>query len=158
MQAVIRANRGARGGILTFGLNSCANSRSRRLLTAFSVANRYRSPLRPCSAAAIMPAATFIAGGYTIFAANLDSVHFCRGKILTNLSGLHKIGVIPGTTGVDAEWNSNCASVTFNVVGSQIAWEGMNEAGLVISNEGVPGNTGGGLLRWSEVQRVSEVL
>ena len=78
-------------------------------------------------------AATFMAGGNTIFAANLDFVHFCRGQIFINPRGLHKTGVIPGTTGVNAEWDSKFASVTFNFVGYQIAWAGMNEAGLVMS-------------------------
>ncbi len=78
-------------------------------------------------------AATFMAGGNTIFAANLDYVYFCRGQIFINPRGLHKTGVIPGTTGVNAEWNSKFASVTFNFVGYQIAWAGMNEAGLVMS-------------------------
>jgi penicillin V acylase-like amidase (Ntn superfamily) len=78
-------------------------------------------------------AATFMAGGNTIFAANLDYVNFCRGQIFINPLGLHKTGVIPGTTGVNAEWSSKYASVTFNFVGYQIAWAGMNEAGLVMS-------------------------
>ena len=78
-------------------------------------------------------AATFMAGGNTIFAANLDYVHFCRGQIFINPRGLHKTGVIPGTTGVNAEWDSKYASVTFNFVGYQTAWAGMNEAGLVMS-------------------------
>ena len=78
-------------------------------------------------------AAAFMAGGSTIFAANLDYVNFCRGQVFINPRGLHKTGVIPGTTGVNAEWNSKFASVTFNFVGYQIAWAGMNEAGLVMS-------------------------
>ena len=78
-------------------------------------------------------AATFMAGGNTIFAANLDYVNFCRGQIFINPRGLHKTGVLAGTTGAYAEWDSKYASVTFNFVGYQIAWAGMNEAGLVMS-------------------------
>lgn len=80
-----------------------------------------------CSAVSLM------AEGNTIFAANLDYRDFCRGQIFINPRGLHKTGVIPGTTGVNAEWESKYASVTFNFVGYQIAWAGMNEAGLVMS-------------------------
>jgi hypothetical protein len=80
-----------------------------------------------CSAVSLM------AGGNTIFGANLDYQYFCRGQIFINPRGLHKTGVIPGTTGVNAEWDAKFASVTFNFVGYQIAWAGMNEAGLVMS-------------------------
>jgi penicillin V acylase-like amidase (Ntn superfamily) len=78
-------------------------------------------------------AVSFMAGGNTIFAANLDYKDFCRGQIFVNPRGLHKTGVLPGTTGANAEWSSQFASVTFNFVGYQIAWAGMNEAGLVMS-------------------------
>jgi len=74
-----------------------------------------------------------MAGGNTIFGANLDYQYFCRGQIFINPRGLHKTGVIPGTTGANADWNAKYASVTFNFVGYQIAWAGMNEAGLVMS-------------------------
>jgi len=74
-----------------------------------------------------------MAGGNTVFGANLDYQHFCRGQIFINPRGLHKRGVIPGTTGVNADWNAKYSSVTFNFVGYQIAWAGMNEAGLVMS-------------------------
>jgi penicillin V acylase-like amidase (Ntn superfamily) len=80
-----------------------------------------------CSAVSLM------AGGNTIFAANLDYQYFCRGQIFINPRGLHKTGVLPGTTGAYAEWDSKFASVTFNFVGYEIAWAGMNEAGLVMS-------------------------
>ena len=78
-------------------------------------------------------AVTYMAGGNTIFAANLDYRDFCRGQIFINPRGLHKTGVLAGTTGVNAEWDSKYSSVTFNFVGYQIAWAGMNEAGLVMS-------------------------
>jgi len=74
-----------------------------------------------------------MAGGTTIFGANLDYRYFCRGQVFINPRGLHKTGVIAGTTGAYAEWGSRYASVTFNFVGYQIAWAGMNEAGLVMS-------------------------
>ena len=69
-------------------------------------------------------AASFMAGGNTIFAANLDYVNFCRGQIFINPRGLHKSGLIPGTTGVNAEWDSKYASVTFNFVGYQLRGPG----------------------------------
>ena len=92
------------------------------------------SPLRTrgpagsgCSALSLM------AGGTTIFGANLDYRYFCRGQAFINPRGLRKTGMLAGTTGARAEWSSTYASVTFNFVGYQIAWAGMNEAGLVMS-------------------------
>lgn len=85
-------------------------------------------PAKPaCSAVALM------AGGATVFGANLDYRYFCRGQIFINPRGLHKTGTLAGTTGAHAEWDATYASVTFNFVGYQIAWAGMNEAGLVMS-------------------------
>jgi choloylglycine hydrolase len=74
-----------------------------------------------------------MAGGTTIFGANLDYRYFCRGQVFINPRRLHKTGVLAGSTGAYAEWGSRYASVTFNFVGYQIAWAGMNEAGLVMS-------------------------
>ncbi len=80
-----------------------------------------------CSAFSLM------AGGATVFGANLDYRYFCRGQAFINPRGLHKTGTLVGTTGARAEWSSTYASVTFNFVGYQIPWAGMNEAGLVMS-------------------------
>lgn len=80
-----------------------------------------------CSAVSLM------AGGATVFGANLDYRDFCRGQVFINPRGLHKTGTLAGTTGAYAEWDATYASVTFNFVGYQIAWAGMNEAGLVMS-------------------------
>jgi choloylglycine hydrolase len=74
-----------------------------------------------------------VAGGTTIFGANLDYRYHCRGQVFINPRGLNKTGWLAGTTGVVADWNSAYASVTFNFVGYQLAWAGMNEAGLVMS-------------------------
>jgi penicillin V acylase-like amidase (Ntn superfamily) len=80
-----------------------------------------------CSAFALM------AEGAHIYGANLDYRDFCRGQIFINPRGLEKHGLLAGTTGTYAEWNAKYASVTFNFVGYQLAWAGMNEAGLVMS-------------------------
>ncbi|MGD8441181.1 MAG: hypothetical protein PVG53_11630, partial [Holophagae bacterium] len=74
-----------------------------------------------------------MAGGTTIFGANLDYRYHCRGQVFINPRGLNKTGWLAGTTGVVADWSSAYASVTFNFVGYQLAWAGMNEAGLVMS-------------------------
>jgi choloylglycine hydrolase len=80
-----------------------------------------------CSGFALM------AEGAHIYGANLDYRDFCRGQIFINPRGLHKYGVIASTTGVNAEWSAKYASLTFNFVGYQLAWAGMNETGLVTS-------------------------
>jgi penicillin V acylase-like amidase (Ntn superfamily) len=78
------------------------------------------------------------AGGCAIFGANLDYRYHCRGQLFINPRGLHKTGVITSATGDYAEWVAEYASLTFNFVGYQFAWGGMNEAGLVMSTMALP--------------------
>ena len=92
------------------------------------------APLRTgaaCSAIALN------AGGGTVFGANLDYRLHARGQLFINQRGVHKTGTIPSTTGAYAQWVSRYASVTFNFVGYQFAWGGMNEQGLVMSTMGL---------------------
>lgn len=65
------------------------------------------------------------------FAANLD-LHLGEGLVFVNPRGLAKEGSMTGTTGAKARWTSTYASITFNLVGREFAWSGINEAGLVL--------------------------
>lgn len=69
---------------------------------------------------------------YLIFGTNYDN-SFAPGLIYVNKKNVQKSGWEPSTTGKYATWVSKYGSVTFCVGGYQIAWAGMNEAGLVIS-------------------------
>ncbi|GAJ09991.1 unnamed protein product, partial [marine sediment metagenome] len=70
--------------------------------------------------------------GFAVFGANLDyRIH--EGLVFINKRNVTKTILDPSTTGEYAEWTSKYGSVSFNVVGYQFAWAGMNEAGLVIS-------------------------
>ncbi|TKJ47978.1 hypothetical protein CEE34_00675 [Candidatus Aerophobetes bacterium Ae_b3a] len=70
--------------------------------------------------------------GFAVFGANFDNrIH--EGLLFINKRNVAKTLLDPGTTGEYAEWTSKYGSVTFNVVGYQFAYAGMNEAGLVIS-------------------------
>jgi len=53
--------------------------------------------------------------------------------LFVNKRGVTKTGFEPGTTGKYARWTARYGSVTFNLAGIQMAWAGMNEAGLAIS-------------------------
>jgi len=70
--------------------------------------------------------------GYAVFGANLDfRIH--EGLMFVNKRNVNKTGLDPGSTGEYARWTSRYGSLTFNLVGYEFAWAGMNEAGLVIS-------------------------
>ncbi len=58
--------------------------------------------------------------------------------VFINKRGISKSGFMPGATGQVARWTSKYASVTFTVVGYQLAWAGMNEKGLVMSTMALP--------------------
>ena len=77
-------------------------------------------------------------GGATVFGANLDHVSVWQGLVYNNKRGTSKTGLSPGTTGVRARWVSRYASITFNLVGYEYAWAGMNERGLVMSTMSLP--------------------
>lgn len=70
--------------------------------------------------------------GAVIFATNYDN-DFAPGMIYVNKKNVQKRGWEPGTSGKTAAWVSRYGSVTFSCVGYQLAWAGMNEAGLVMS-------------------------
>jgi len=70
--------------------------------------------------------------GYLIFGTNYDN-SFAPGMIYVNKRNVQKTGFEPGTSGKTAKWISKYGSVTFSNVGYQLAWAGMNEAGLVMS-------------------------
>lgn len=53
--------------------------------------------------------------------------------LIVNKRGLRKKGWEPSTSGETASWVAKFGSVTFNCVGYQLAWAGMNEKGLAIS-------------------------
>jgi len=71
--------------------------------------------------------------GFAVFGANFDfRIH--EGLVFINKRNVTKTILDPSTTGEYAEWTSKYGSVTFNVVGYQFAYAGMNEVGLVISS------------------------
>ena len=80
----------------------------------------------PCSSIA------FPNRGFLVFGTNYDN-RFAPGKILLNKRGVRKSGWETLTTGKAAGWISRYGSVTITCAGYQLAWGGMNEAGLVFS-------------------------
>ena len=93
------------------------------LLSAFLAAPRLSLP---CSSI------VFPNKGALIFGTNYDN-RFAPGKIFINRRGVRKAGWETGTTGKVAWWISRYGSVTITCAGYQLAWGGMNEAGLVFS-------------------------
>jgi penicillin V acylase-like amidase (Ntn superfamily) len=70
--------------------------------------------------------------GALIFGTNYDN-RFAPGKLFINKRGVRKTGWETGATGKVAAWTSRYGSVTISCAGYQLAWGGMNEAGLVFS-------------------------
>ena len=68
-----------------------------------------------------------------VFSTNLD-LTTGDGHLFVNRRGIAKEGYRAGTTGETAKWVARYGSVTFNVVGRELPWGGMNEAGLVMSS------------------------
>jgi penicillin V acylase-like amidase (Ntn superfamily) len=68
-----------------------------------------------------------------VFATNLDLFFPGEGLVFVNRRGIAKEGSLPSTTGETAKWTSQYGSVTFNLLGREFAWGGINEAGLVVS-------------------------
>ncbi len=75
--------------------------------------------------------------GHVVFGSNYDNDK-PEGMVFINKRGISKSGFMPGTTGQVARWTSKYASVSFTVVGYQLAWAGMNEKGLVMSTMALP--------------------
>jgi choloylglycine hydrolase len=71
-------------------------------------------------------------GGHAVFGSNYDN-EIWEGLLFVNKRGVLKTGWEAGTTGNYARWTAEYGSVTFNLAGAQLAWAGMNEAGLAIS-------------------------
>jgi choloylglycine hydrolase len=70
--------------------------------------------------------------GTCVFGTNHDNdIH--EGILYVNKRDVSKTGWEKGTTGEVARWTSKYGSFTFNLVGYQLPWAGMNESGLVIS-------------------------
>jgi penicillin V acylase-like amidase (Ntn superfamily) len=71
--------------------------------------------------------------GHSVFGANYDHTRTDEGLIFVNKRGVVKSSPNTSTTGRRARWTSRFASLTFNLVGFQFAWAGMNERGLSVS-------------------------
>lgn len=74
--------------------------------------------------------------GYGIFGANFDHSWTDEGLVFVNRRGVTKSslnGVNGGSVDGRVYWTSRYASVSFNLVGYEFAWGGMNEAGLSVS-------------------------
>ena len=76
-----------------------------------------------------------------VFGANQDNT-LDIGRLFVNKRGVQKTTWDPSTSGEYARWISRYGSVSVNFVGYQMAWAGMNEAGLMISTMSVAGTQG----------------
>lgn len=84
------------------------------------------TPSRACTSFCLdTPAGKF-------YASNLD-LNTGQGHLFVNRRGIAKEGYSKSTTGETARWVAEYGSVTFNLVGRELPWGGMNEAGLVMS-------------------------
>lgn len=72
--------------------------------------------------------------GHTVFGANFDHDLTDEGLVFINKRGVVKTSIHAGTTGRYARWTVRYASISFNLVGYQYAWGGMNERGLSMSS------------------------
>ena len=75
-------------------------------------------------------------GDHCVFGANQDNT-LEIGLLFVNKRHVLKTTWDPSTSGEYARWISRYGSVTINFVGYQMAWAGMNEAGLMISTMAV---------------------
>lgn len=71
-------------------------------------------------------------GDYCVFGANQDNP-IDSGMVTVKRRQVLKTAWEPSTTGEYARWISRYGSVTFDYAGYQMAWAGMNEAGLMMS-------------------------
>ncbi len=71
--------------------------------------------------------------GHAVFGTNFDHATVDEGLVFINQRWVEKIGLHPSTNGEYARWISRYASITFNLVGYQFAWAGMNEKGFTLS-------------------------
>lgn len=70
--------------------------------------------------------------GYAVFGTNFDNDDY-DGLLFVNKRHISKMAWETGPQGERAHWTSQYGSVTFNLAGYQLAWAGMNEAGLMMS-------------------------
>lgn len=82
------------------------------------------NPILPCTSFCI------VRDRHAVFGSNLD-FHIKTGLIVVNRRNLQKS--IGDGTGKTFQWISKYGSLSFNLVGIEMAWSGMNEAGLIIS-------------------------
>jgi choloylglycine hydrolase len=75
-------------------------------------------------------------GDHCVFGANQDNT-VKTGMLFVNKRNVSKTVWDPNTSGEYGRWISRYGSVTINSVGYQMAWSGMNEAGLMISTMSV---------------------
>lgn len=101
---------------------------SQSVPTNAEVASSSKTPLtnRKCSSFCLDN------GDYCVFGANQDN-NIDAGLLFVNKRHVLKMGWDPSTTGEYARWISKYGSVTVVHAGYQMAWAGMNEAGLMIS-------------------------
>ncbi len=71
--------------------------------------------------------------GHGVFGANFDHTWTDEGLVFVNRRGVVKFSVSGGDIHNRIHWTSRYASVSFNLVGYEYTWGGMNEAGLSIS-------------------------
>ena len=71
--------------------------------------------------------------GHAVFGANFDHDLTDEGLVFINKRGVVKSSVNTGTTGRRARWTTRYASISFNLVGYEYSWGGMNERGLSLS-------------------------
>lgn len=77
-------------------------------------------------------------GDHCLFGTNLDH-QIDAGLLFVNKRHVLKSGWSPSTSGEYARWISRYGSLTFVFAGYQLAWAGMNEAGLMISTMALDG-------------------
>ncbi|MBN2392140.1 MAG: linear amide C-N hydrolase [Anaerolineae bacterium] len=70
--------------------------------------------------------------GHCVFGTNFDNTIY-EGLLFVNQRNVSKTSWEANTAGEYASWTSKYGSLTFDLVGYQFAWAGMNEAGLMIS-------------------------
>jgi penicillin V acylase-like amidase (Ntn superfamily) len=70
--------------------------------------------------------------GHCVFGTNFDNTIY-EGLLFVNQRHVAKTGWEANTEGEYASWTSKYGSLTFDLVGYQFVWAGMNEAGLMIS-------------------------
>ena len=71
--------------------------------------------------------------GHGVFGANFDHTWTDEGLVFVNRRGVVKHSVSGGDINNRIRWTSRYASISFNLVGYEYTWGGMNEAGLSIS-------------------------